>query len=365
MGFENGSVSFRLFHLPRPAPHDAVARFAKHALPPLDALGAGKVTGWVTGRHLLDRHLTTATAHYGGYLRLTLVAAERKIPTALYRAECKMEELAQLATQGHERLGARARGDIRQSVTARLLPQMPPQLKAVPFVAEPAGERLWATALSEAQAEDFAMHFNQITGVNPLPLTPEAAAARRQIDVRQWDLACFSPEAEGEPVSDRVGHDFLTWFWFLAEARRGLVKLPELGEFGLLVEGPLTFVMEGGGAHEMVLRKGEPRVSAEAKAALLAGKKLKRARLTLARGDDTWSGALDADTFAFRGLKLPPTEPVDAVSRFQDRMRALELFGEAFYGIFDQFAAERNDAARWATTLKEIRKWISGRHARH
>jgi len=365
VGFESGSVSFRLFHLPRPVPEDAVKRFTKHALPALDALGADKMTGWVTGRHLLDRHLTTETAHYGGYLRLALVTAERKIPSALFRAECRMEELAQLAASGQDRLSSRARSDIREQVTGRLLPQMPPQLKAIPFVAEAAGERLWATALSDGQAEDFAMHFNQAAGVNPIPLTPEAAAARRQIDVRQWDLACFSPEAEGEPVSDRVGHDFLTWFWFIAEARRGLVKLPELGEFGLLIEGPLTFVMEGGGAHEIVLRRGEPRVSAEAKAALLAGKKLKRAKIALARGDEMWTCALDADSFAFRGLKLPQTEQLDAVSRFQDRMRLLETFSDAFYGIFDQFAAERNDAARWPDTLKEIRKWIAGRYSRH
>ena len=365
MGFESGSISFRLFHLPRPVAENAVMRFAKHALPALDSLGADKMTGWVTGRHLLDRHLTADIAHYGGYLRLTLVVAERKIPAALFRAECQMEALAQLAASGQERLSSRARSDIRQSVASRLLPQMPPQLKAVPFVAEAAGERLWATALSDGQAEDFAMQFNQAAGVNPIPLTPEAAAARRQVDVRQWDLACFSSEAEGEPVSDRAGHDFLTWFWFVAEARRGLVKLPELGEFGLLLEGPLTFVMEGGGAHEMVLRKGEPRVSAEAKAALVAGKKLKRAKLALARGDDIWSCALEADTFAFRGLKLPPTEQLDAISRFQDRMRLLELFGGAFYGLFDQFLAERNDTARWPETVKDMRRWIADRYARH
>ena len=365
MSFESGSVSFRLFHLPQPVPENVVARFAKHALPPLDTLGEGKVTGWVTGRHLLDRHLTTDTAHYGGYLRLTQVTAERKIPTALFRAECKMEELAQLAATGQERLGAHTRSDIREQVTSRLLPQMPPQLKATPFVAETAGDRLWASALSDGQAEDFAMNFNQAAGINPIPLTPEAAAARRHVDVRQWDLACFSPEAEGEPVSDRVGHDFLTWFWFLAEARRGIVKLPELGEFGLLLEGPLTFVMEGGGAHEIVLRKGEPRVSSEAKAALLAGKKLKRAKLAFARGDEIWSCALDGDTFAFRSVKLPQTEQLDAVSRFQDRMRMLELFGDVFFGIYDQFLAERNDVKQWTETVKEIRKWVAGRYARH
>jgi hypothetical protein len=365
MAFESGSVSFRLFLLAQPVAEEAVKRFAKHALPPLDSLGEGKVAGWVTGRHLLDRHVTADTAHYGGYLRLTLVGAERKIPTALFRAECKMEELAQLAASGNERLSARARSEIRESVTSRLLPTMPPQLKAMPFVAEAEGERLWATALSDGQVEDFAMQFGQAAGITPIPLTPEAAAARRKIDVRQWDLACYSPEAEGEPVSDRVGHDFLTWFWFVAEARRGLVKLPDLGEFGLLLEGPLTFVMEGGGAHEIVLRKGEPRVSAEAKAALLAGKKLKRAKIAFARGDEIWSCALDADSFAFRGLKLPQTEQLDAVSRFQDRMRLLETFCDVFYGTFDQFAQERNDAKRWPDTLKEIRKWIAGRYSRH
>ena len=365
MAFESGSISCRLFLMAQKVADDAVQQFARHALQPLDTLGEGKVTGWVTGRHLLDRNLTEDTAHYGGYLRLTLVSAERKIPSALFRAECKMEELAQLAASGFERLSARARSDIRESVTSRLLPQMPPQLKAQPFIAEAAGDRLWATALSDAQAEDFAQQFGRSAGITPIPLTPETAAARRKIDVRQWDLACFSPEAEGEPVSDRVGHDFLTWFWFIAEARRGLVKVPELGEFGLLIEGPLTFVMEGGGAHEIVLRKGEPRVSAEAKAALLAGKKLKRAKITLARGEEMWTCALEAENFAFRGLKLPPTEQLDAVSRFQDRMRLLETFSDAFYGIFDQFAAERNDAARWPDTLKEIRKWIAGRYARH
>jgi len=364
MGFESGSVSFRLLHLPQPLPERVVARFARHALPPLDTLGAGKVTGWVSGRHLLDRNLTDDNAFYGGCLRVTLVTAERKIPAALYRAECRLEELTQLAASGQDRLSARVRSDIRQQVTARLLPQMPPQLKAVACVREPDGQRLWATALADRQMDDFILHFHQATGVSPIPITPEAAAARRQVDIRQWDVSCFSAEAEGEPVSDRVGHDFLTWFWFVSEARGGLLTVPELGSFGLLLEGPLTFVMEGGGAHEVLLRKGEPRLSAEAKAALLGGKKLKRARLTLARGDQAWVCTLDAERFIFRGLRLPSTEQVDAVSRFQDRVRLLALFQDAFLGIYDQFLAERNDAARWQKTLADMQRWVAGRATR-
>ena len=364
MGFESSSISFRLLHLPQALPERVVARFARHALPPLDTLGVGKVTGWVSGRHLLDRNLTDENALYGGYLRLTLVAAERKIPAALFRAECKLEELAQLAASGQDRLSARLRSDIRQQVTARLLPQMPPQLKAIPCVCEPAGTRLWAAALADKQTDEFLLHFHQAAGLSPVPLTPEAAAMRRQVDVRQWDVSCFSAEAEGEPVSDRVGLDFLTWFWFVSEARGGLVAVPQLGSFGLLLEGPLTFVMEGGGAHEVILRKGEPRLGAEAKAALLSGKKLKRAKITLARGDQTWACTLDAENFVFRGLRLPPTEQVDAVSRFQDRLRLIELFQDAFLGLYDQFLDERNNAASWKKTIAELQRWVAGRATR-
>jgi len=363
--FKSGSISMRMFLMPAELPENCVALFQKKALPPIDTLGEGNIAGWVTNRHLLDRNLTDDTAHFGGYLLMDFVVAGRVIPSALFRTECKMEELAQLAASGFERLSARARSDIRQSVTSRLLPTMPAQLKAQQFVVEPYGNRLWTSALSDAQAEDFAQHFSQAVGLSPVPMTPEVAAARRKIDVRQWNLACFSPEAMGEPVSDRVGHDFLTWFWFITEARRALVKLPDLGEFGLMIEGPLSFVMEGGGAHTVRLAKGEPRVSAEAKSALLAGKKLQRAKITLARGKEMWTCGLEADSFAFRGLKLPQSEQLDAVSRFQGRMRLLETFSDAFYGIFDQFAAERNDQARWTETLKDMRKWVAGRYSRH
>ena len=39
MAFESGSMSFRLFHLPRALPEDAVKKFAAHAAPPLELVG--------------------------------------------------------------------------------------------------------------------------------------------------------------------------------------------------------------------------------------------------------------------------------------------------------------------------------------
>ena len=123
MPFESGSVSFRLFHVPHKMPDDVIDRFAARAAVPLDTVSNEPMYGWVTGRHLLARHITEETATYGGYLRLALQQAERKVPPALQRAEARMEELAQLAADHKEFLNRNEKSAIRKSVTERLLPE--------------------------------------------------------------------------------------------------------------------------------------------------------------------------------------------------------------------------------------------------
>ena len=162
-----------------------------------------------------------------------------------------------------------------------------------------------------------------------------------------------------------MGQDFLTWLCFLSEERGGIVKIRDLGEFGVMLEGPVTFVMEGQGAHETVLRKGMPLLSPESKTCLQSGKKLRRARLTLARKDETWQVTLDADLFTFRGLKLPEVDEKDPINRFQERMLRLDMFKEVFLELYDRFLDERRDPAQWAKVLKDIHRWVADRRIRN
>ncbi len=364
MSFEGGSISFRMFHLPQDLPANAVERFARHKLPALDYLKDAPVSGWVTGRHL-DRHITKDTAYHGGYLRMTLVQAERKIPTSLLRAECRMEELARQEADNAAFLPARVRSEIKRAVYDRLLPQMPPALKGISFVLHEASQLLFATCLSDKQTDAFLTGFTQAQPAQPIVLDPNSTAAwRRHVDVRDWPAVSFSPEVEAGSEDKNVGLDFLTWMLFASEARGGIFKLGDLGSFGILVEGPLLFYMEGAGAHETVLRKGDPVFSMEAKAALLAGKKLRRAKVTFARGHETWQVTLDARDFVFRSLRLPDTEALDPIGRFQERMRALEVFAQAFFALYERFLDERGRTETWRQTISEIHRWISDRRAR-
>ncbi|MCE9612765.1 MAG: recombination-associated protein RdgC [Lentisphaerae bacterium] len=361
MGFESGSVSFRLFYLSGPLPEDHVKRFAKHAAPPIDTLGRDPGQGWVTGRHLLDRNITEDTAYHGGYLRLALMRAERKIPGALLRAECIMEELAAKQAQGVEFLKRPERAKIRKEVTERLLPQMPPQLTGIPMICGRRGEAVCASAMSERQVELLMLQFHTATGVELIPLTPESAALKRKHhSVRDLPPTSFSPECPDDEAPAAIGLDFLTWLWFFSERRGGQFQTAT-GDMALALEGPLMFVMEGGGAHEARLRRGEPLLSAEAKAALMSGKKLRKARLIMAHDSQQWSAEFDGEDFSFRGVKLPKGEILDAISLFQERMLQIQTLAGGLLSLYDQFLEERIHPERWAATLREIRVWVSSR----
>lgn len=364
VGFESGSISVRAFYLSRTLPDNHVERFADHALPSLQSLSTDSISGWVTGRHLLDRMIDTSSAYYAGYLRLALVRAERKVPAPLLRAECMMEELAQVQAQDGHPLKRDQRSQIRREVSDRLLPQMPPQLRAIPITCGRQDDVLFAAATTDAQCDALMLAFGQAVDIELVPLTPESAALRRRaISIRDLAATSLSPECADEEVSDRPGMDFLTWLWFFSETGGGELSTGQ-GRFGVAIEGPLTFVMEGSGAHETRLRNGSPLQSTEAQVALLSGKKLARARVMLARDGDQWSAELDAESFVMRGLKLPKSEDLDAASRYQVRMLALRAYFEGLLSFYDAFLEERLDPARWVACVGRMRDWVAGRQGK-
>ena len=360
MSFESGSISFRMFYVPGELPADIHEKFAADVLGSVDYLLDEELHGWVGPRHLLDRDINEGSAWPSGFLRLTLTQAQRKIPASLLRAECRMEELARMQAEHRDYVNRATRSEIKKQVTERLLPQMPPQLKGIDFCYDPKEKILYASALSEKQLDAFLISFGKTTGVKLIPVEPVSAAwseARCRAD--QWSPWSFAAEQWADCMP---GREFLMWLWFMSEAKGGEVDLPEGGKFAVLVEGPLLFDQEEQG--ETAIRKGEPMLSAETRAALLSGKKLRRAKLTLARGEECWTVTLDADSFAFRSIKLPPTEAIDAEGRFQERMEMLETFRQAFLGLYCTFAKLRDDKGACKKLDAEMKAWMSARPSR-
>ena len=250
MGFESGSVGFMMFTVPQGLPPTCIDRFAAYALPPIDTLSTGSISGWVTGRHLLDSAITNETAHFAGRLRLALAKAERKVPESLLRAECRMEELAVMAAEGKDYVDRRTRSEIKRQVTERLLPRMPPTLTGIPIVYEAGSHILYAGATTEKQHDALVLALREALGVTAIAVTPlTAAVERKHVRVDELPPCSFSPEIEDILGGNTPGKDFLTWLWFFFEARGGTMQV-DGQTCAVMIEGPLTFYIEGQGAHD-------------------------------------------------------------------------------------------------------------------
>jgi len=359
MSFESGSVSFRAFYVPRGLPEDAIEKFAKQALPPLESIGREGASGWVTGRHMLDRNINGDTARLGGYLRLCFVTAEKKIHEALLKAECRIEEIALMQAEGIPFVKRAERIRIRKEVMLRLQPSASTMLSGIPMVYDSSRRMAYASAASEKKCDAFCLEFERASGSAAVVVGAETAAkSRRKIDVNRFGSVSFSPNVKDDDSSMDVGQDFLTWLWFYSEARGGMAKV-DGSDYGIAIAGPITLFHELDGAHVVMLKDGSPTASSEVKPALLGGKKLCKAKIMVARADEAWEAVFDARSFAFGGLKIPKSkEKLDDASRFQQRVVSLGLFMEVFLSFYDKFLADRSDDAVWHSTKKDIVQWV-------
>jgi hypothetical protein len=342
----------------RPLEAEDTDKLAAAALPPLTTLTEEQIHGWCGHRHTQDRNITEESTKLGGIHLFQLVQAQRKVHASLLQSECAMEEQAVMQVERLEYLNQQRRSQIKQHVKARLAPEVSPTLRSIE-VAISCGI-LYATATSDRQIDAFMLSFMQTTGISATPLDPEALAQH----LLKVDIFSFPPKSFSFAVADTAtdiiaGREFLTWLWYCSEKRGGLHRSEQCGEFAFMIEGPLDFMMEGRGAHETIMKKGEPLLAAETKAALVAGKTLKSARLTFARGEEIWSCKLEADSFAFKGMKLPQTERFDRVGKFQERIKHIDTFRTLFCELYHQYLNERTE--HWDVVSNEIKHWVHER----
>jgi len=361
MPFEQGKITFRICYLPEDLPEDALELFNNKAAGSLDAVSNEPRWGWVTGRHLLDTRIDEETAIVGGYLHLCLREAERKIPNSLLVAECKKMELLKQQEDKTDHISRKDRMNIKTQVMERMLPNMPVQISGTAFVIDPNEGLLYVAAASDKKLELFLGFFSQTVGFEPIPMIPWMVSLDLfKVDPAGIPSLKFTDKKIKLDNDSTLGQNFLTWLWFYQNECEG--KLPEskLGRFSFILDGPLLFVAEGQGALETAIKKGLPTESAEAKAALKVGKKLKSAKLIMVRdGDgDEWSVTLDADSFVFRGLALPDGEAMERHAIFEERMNSLFVFQKIFFELFRLFINEFKDSKKVAKFEEKAQRWV-------
>ena len=359
MPFDHGPISFSICKLPDKLPDDLLTRLNDKKGYSLDSVLDEPQIGWVGSRHLLETRIDEETAFKGGYLYLVLRSAVRKIPPSLYTAECRIEELVVLNEKKIQSISRKQKKEIKESVKERLLKDMPPTLKGIPFVVDSTKDLLYLGATSTVQIGQFISYFLETMDLGPISLVPEIVAE---------DLFNINPDIVptlpiGSECPDNIederslGRDFATWMWYFQEVEGGTFAVDGLGSFSLMIDGPLSFKADGDSAQQAVIRKGLPTVSAEAQSALLTGKKLQQAKCSFVRDEEVWEFTLDAEHFCFRSMRLPEIEELDAQSQFQERVKYLNIFQRVFFHIFERYLRIVTDKKEFAGLVPKIQDW--------
>lgn len=362
MSFDSGSFTLSMFELPTELPENFLDLFAAKKASALDSVTDEPQLGWVTGHHLLDTVINEESAQMGGSYFLALRKSVRKMPAALLNAVCKREEQAYMRANDLEYVSSKMKKQIRQEALEKHIQKMPPTLSGIPMVLEPHERLLYVGASGRAQLDLFLDFFYQTVKIEPLQLTP-SLLLEHYLKANQDDfpILSISGRPETEPA---VGRDFLMWLWFYSETT-GKLEVPDYGEFDLMIEGPLTFAdsNEATGAQEVAIKKGDsPLRSSEAKAAILSGKKLKKAKLTLTRANQIWTGTFDADLFSFGSFKTPEPEEMNPDEVFAERVLNLSIFRAGIIAYFKKFSEAMSGNA-FSQLEKEIRAWAQERDA--
>ncbi|HBM14819.1 MAG TPA: hypothetical protein DD381_00485 [Lentisphaeria bacterium] len=359
MPFERGSFSVKFLKLPADLPEDALESFNRHCAGKLDEVKNEPQTGWVSGRHLLERQIEEETAILGGHIYLYLRTAQRKIPAQLLKAGIKMEELVYMKATGTADIPKKVKKEIKESVEEKWLNQMVPTISGIPFVIDKRDNSIYLGATSRAQIDNFLALFEKTVKIIPIELTAEEFMIEEKLNPSHYSGMKLFPNIDDEMIP---GRDFLTWLWFFSEKEGGEIDVKNLGSFSFMIDGPLTFIADGDGAIESVVKKGNPLRSAEARASLCVGKKLKKAKIVFAKDEETWSASFDADSFTFGSLTLPQGEEMEHNSRFAERIDYLQTFKIVFKALFSKFIEEAKSKT-WQDRIEDIKMWIEKRES--
>ena len=122
MPFDRGSITFTIFELPEALPENVIDLFAAHKAGTLDSVSEEPQIGWVTGHHLLDTAIDSASAQTGGCYYLALRQAVRKIPGSLLNALCRREEQAYMKANNLEYVSGKLKRQIKEETVEKHTP---------------------------------------------------------------------------------------------------------------------------------------------------------------------------------------------------------------------------------------------------
>ena len=413
MPFRSGSISYSRFgvsgSLPDDANEGALALLGRHVVKQRALSDEGTLSGWCSGRHVFDADFSWEHCGFSGAILCAMRVDRAKVPPEIRRAYVAMAEDERRAAEVDAKAGGKsgdgpaaplsraARREARADADRRCKEEIADgryrRIGMVPVlfdlvhrsVLTPASgdavfkelkalvEATYGCRLERRSAGGVAADILGARGMTsdlddavPEAFTapPAEAVARAQEDGARVGQRPEVPWAlAGGDLNDFLGNAFLTWLWWQAEAREGIVETASV-QVAVMVDKLLELECPWGVGGKATLRGAMPTRSVEAAKALQSGKWPRRMGLLFAAHGQEFECTLQGDRFTVGGLKLQPPEEAANTPRLEieDRLDRLGTFDAVLVALYDQFLRERF-GREWPTRRQQISEWISARSA--
>ncbi|MEM8874137.1 MAG: hypothetical protein AAGD32_07735 [Planctomycetota bacterium] len=386
MPFASGSISARRFvttgDFPKMPDEELLAKLAEFRLQVSNVGLPDEVeAGFCGGRHLFDKTFDFGNNVYADAIHLGIRIDTNKVPGDIKKAYQTMEEDALASANPSGFISKAQKREAKQNAERRFDDELRAgthrRSKMTPLLWDLPHGTLYGPT-SNAIVEKTAELFRRALDVSLVPLSAgmlalrhlESSGKRRNYEDITPTRFVHGPEGEsqaaeypwiakGPEAKDFLGNEFLVWLW-----HETLHGQRTVGETTVFFDKALDLDCVFGMTGRDGLRGDGPANMPEALDALRSGKVPRKAGLILERAGNTYNLTLNAETFAFGGLKLPDVEEADSPRvLFEERIALLRDFGEVVDGLFFDFLKVRTSSG-WESNVDDIRAWILKASAR-
>lgn len=283
------------------------AAAAKAAMPISDTekMPDGISIGFASGTVLLNGKIDVINSVIDGYVALNVRSTAKKIDAGMLKALIQCEEAACMEARNAEFVLQKERNRIKEEAVERLMKDAKLSVKGTQFVLD--GDRLLIGATSDRDCDTVCALIAKDLGIVP-------------------GLVRHS-NAKGETFG--AGREFLTWLFTTVQSG---AELP--GDVKAMVEGPLELLAPDSEDYQdcakAKIEGGTVANSVELNTMLDQKKNIRKAKLSLVRGEDVWRFTFDADAWNFSGLELPKS-----CSTFAERIQAIRELYDELDGLFN------------------------------
>lgn len=380
MGFFSGRVSYLRFKVEGASP----GLFGDEHLERLAALRVGKArvasadgveAGWTAGEHLLDTDFDLAKNVVNDTLQFALRVDANKLPADLMRAYTAIE-LQALASKNPSGLpSSRQKREARETARIRIEEEAKDgrflKRKTYPVLWDSQSNELLLGATSVTVLDRLHALFQHTFGVGFEVLTAGTLAYRlaesrsqtRGIDDAQ--PSAFVPGSASDVAwmlddssRDFLGNEFLLWLWHYLENEDDTLLLSDKSEATVMMANTLALECPRGVTGRESITHESPTRLPESRRAIQSGKLPRKCGLIVVRHDTQYELAINAETLAVTGAKLPAPESGDDRARLEERVTQLRHLVETLDLLYDAFGNVRA-SGEWTKELAKMQTWLA------